>query len=80
MQRGVSRVIRDEKIEYRVCDICGQKMDVNDYYTLKIDSKSKKAKLKSDWKWLEICQVCKTDIEELIKSKKRKTIVFEEEN
>ena len=63
------------KIEYRVCDICGQKMDVNDYYTLKIDSKSKKAKLKSDWKWLEICQVCKTDVEDLIKSKnKSKTI------
>lgn len=64
------------KIEYRICDVCGQKMDINDYYTLKIDSKSKKAKLKSDWKWLEICPTCKADVEDLIKSKKRKTIAF----
>ena len=67
------------KIEYRICDICGQKTDVLDYYTLKIDSKSKKQNLKSDWKWLDICNECKSDVENLIKSKnKRKTIVFEE--
>lgn len=69
------------KIEYRVCDICGQKTDIHDYYALKIDSKSKKQNLKDNWKWLDICNECKTDIEDLIKSKnKRKTIILGEEN
>lgn len=68
------------KIQYRVCDICGQKMDFNDYYTLKIDSKSKKRELKNDWKWIDICDECKADIESLMKTKvKREIIKFKEE-
>lgn len=68
------------KIQYRVCDICGQNMDLHDYYTLKIDCKSQKRALKSDWSWRDICDECKTEIEKLLQSRtKRIEIKLEEE-
>ena len=57
------------KYQYRVCDICGMKMDVNDYYVLKIDSKSQKHDKKGDWKWLDCCDACKEAVEKLIKER-----------
>lgn len=68
------------KIEYRVCDICGQNMDLLDYYTLKIDCKSQKRALKGNWSWRDICDECKDKVEKLLQSRaKRNEIKFEEE-
>jgi len=55
--------------KYRVCDICGTKMGVNDYYQIKIDCKSQKASKKNGWKWLDCCDACKEAVEKLLQER-----------